>query len=80
MLPFNFVLITMQKINEKIMVFSVIGCVSRESQRELEERNNEVLDLDTALKERQGELQQRAQLVPHTNMSKISLTAMSPLY
>uniref|UniRef100_A0A3B1JAK3 Coiled-coil domain containing 18 n=1 Tax=Astyanax mexicanus TaxID=7994 RepID=A0A3B1JAK3_ASTMX len=34
-----------------------------ESKRELEERNNEVLDMDTALKERQGELQQRAQLL-----------------
>jgi len=71
----------MQRINEKILiVISFIGCVSRESQRELEERNNEVLDLDTALKERQGELQQRAQLVPHTNMSKISFTATSQLY
>lgn len=41
-----------------------------------------MLDLDTALKERQGELQQRAQLVPHTNtnINKISLTAISPLY
>ncbi len=37
----------------------------RESQRELEEKNHEVLDLDGALKERQGELQQRAQLVPN---------------
>lgn len=44
---------------------SIFVCVYRESQRELEEKNREVLDLDSALKERQGELQQRAQLVPH---------------
>lgn len=44
---------------------SIFVCVYRESQRELEEKNHEVLDLDSALKERQGELQQRAQLVPH---------------
>lgn len=34
-----------------------------ETQKELEERTHEVLDMDNALKERQGELQQRAQLV-----------------
>lgn len=51
----------------------------RESQRELDEKNHEVLDLDGALKERQGELQQRAQLVPHININKISITFMSPL-
>lgn len=38
-----------------------------ETQRELEERTHEVLDMDNALKERQGELQQRAQLVQHTH-------------
>lgn len=52
----------------------------RESQRELEERNHEVLDLDSALKERQGELQQRAQLVPHININKISIISMSQLF
>ncbi|XP_055738820.1 cytoskeletal protein Sojo-like [Salvelinus fontinalis] len=37
------------------------------SQRELKERNHEVLDIDTALKERQEELQQGGQLV-HTQI------------
>lgn len=38
-----------------------------ETQRELEDRTHEVLDMDNALKERQGELQKRAQLVTHTH-------------
>lgn len=47
----------------------VVVCVwlHSETQRELEERTHEVLDMDSALKERQGELQQRANLVQHTN-------------
>lgn len=52
------------------MIFFIV-CVDRESKRELEERNNEVLDMDTALKERQGELQQRAQLVHTQTHSQI---------
>lgn len=36
-----------------------------DTKRELEERTHEVLDMDNALKERQGELQQRANLVQH---------------
>lgn len=36
-----------------------------DTRRELEERTHEVLDMDNALKERQGELQQRANLVQH---------------
>lgn len=38
-------------------------CLDSDTRRELEERTHEVLDMDTALKERQGELQQRAKLV-----------------
>lgn len=34
-----------------------------DTRRELEERTHEVLDMDNALKERQRELQQRANLV-----------------
>lgn len=41
----------------------VCVCLDSETSRELEERTHEVLDMDTALKERQGELQQRATLV-----------------
>lgn len=43
------------------------ACLHSETQRELEERTHEVLDMDNALKERQGELQQRAQLVQHAH-------------
>lgn len=38
-------------------------CVHSDTKRELEERTHEVLDMENALKERQGELQQRANLV-----------------
>ncbi len=51
------------------MKVCVCGCLCvwlhSETQRDLEERTHEVLDMDSALKERQGELQQRANLVQH---------------
>ena len=53
-----------------VVMLEIRLCVSmcvRDTKRELEERTHEVLDMDSALKERQGELQQRAQVVPQTH-------------
>lgn len=58
------------------MCVRVCSCVwfNSETRRELEERTHEVLDMDSALKERQGELQQRAKVVQeHTHTSLTAL-------
>lgn len=64
---YSFDRIPVRYISHNLFSYCMRVWLNSETQRELEERTHEVLDMDNALKERQGELQQRAQLVQHTH-------------